>query len=227
MADPGVQFKGIEAAVKAFEFKHIDTWAFFQGEGAKKELFHKGEGSDELREFLTMLKKGGARGKYKLCVYQDLEPAEVKAVTPHDGCFYFSLHTDEDYYGSNDVLTRIHSLEEKVNGTDQDDDDDDDDNPLGIVGRILEHDAIAPFAPQLISKLIDGIFSPKTPAIMAHQQYEQAGAVNGIPRTVESAVDRLRQKDPKLADHLHKLADIAEKNPGQFQFLLSTLEKMG
>jgi hypothetical protein len=45
----------------------------------------------------------------------------------------------------------------------------------------------------------------------------------GQPEKVQQAINILCTQDPKLGDHLLKLADISLKNPGQFQHLLGML----
>jgi hypothetical protein len=68
------------------------------------------------------------------------------------------------------------------------------------------------------------------PLIQAHLAKPQAGraVVNGIGETdrLSDAICRLKKHDPRLEDHICKLAQIAETNQGTFAFLLNTLDNM-
>jgi len=81
-----------------------------------------------------------------------------------------------------------------------------------------------------IQEMLIGMISGMATKFMGGGNAPQA--IAGIPTTTEdseakllSAIERLYNVDPSLPDDLHLLADMAEKNKGQFEFLLSMLRK--
>jgi hypothetical protein len=54
----------------------------------------------------------------------------------------------------------------------------------------------------------------------------EPGEVDPRFKALESALNRLERCDPRLIEHLTKLADVAEANPIRFKSLLTILETM-
>lgn len=81
-----------------------------------------------------------------------------------------------------------------------------------------------------IQEMLIGMISGMASKFMTGGNAPQA--IAGIPASTEdseakllSAIERLYNVDPLLPDDLHLLADMAEKNKSQFEFLLSMLRK--
>jgi hypothetical protein len=81
-----------------------------------------------------------------------------------------------------------------------------------------------------IQEMLIGMISGMASKFMSGGSAPQAMA--GIPATAEesetkllTAIERLYAVDPNLPDDLHKLADMAEKETAQFNWLLSMLRK--
>lgn len=214
MGESNIQFKGMEAALEAFEMKNVDTWALYQG----RNLFHKGSGAAELETWLKLLKEN-TRGRYQLCVYEGKEPDQVNSKTAHDGSFSFTLHEDAEVYGSNDVATRMMEMDRRLKEIEEGKDLEEE--PTGIIGQILNHPALETVLPMVVPRIMDLIFGKSNvEPVAAHAT--MAGVEDDEQKLAE-ALRILRQADPGLPDHLTKLAKIAQEKPDQFKMLLSML----
>jgi len=132
-----VQFIGIDAVVKAFEYKKTAAWSIFQG----RALLHKHEGKDieesaeTLQEFLQLISTGST-AIYTLKVYESVEKITEK--TGCDGSFNFRLVNEDtrqrtnEYFdnGRNKVLERLEAIEQKLN------EDDEPEEPPGVMGQL-------------------------------------------------------------------------------------------
>lgn len=121
-----------------------------------------------------------------------------------------------------EALEKINNRLEKLELQDSEDDDEIEESTTqsGIVGLIDE----ALKNEQMKSLLINGFMGlanrfiqPKTTAL--------AGIPEDQDIKILQAVETLKKYDNNLGDDLLKLADIAEKDNGQFNFLLSMLRK--
>jgi len=151
-----VQFIGIDAVVKAFEYKKTAAWSIFQG----RNLLHKHEGkdidesADTLQEFLQMISTG-TTAIYTLKVYESVEKITEK--TGCDGSFNFRLVNEDtrqrtnEYFdnGRSKLLERLEAIEQKLN-----DDEEPEEPPsaLGQLGNILLADPSK--LPALVSSLL-------------------------------------------------------------------------
>jgi len=226
-----VQFYGAENVVKAFEYKGIPTWAIFQG----KALIHKcvGKSMEEacavLEEFLGMIGTHST-AVYTLKVYEDA--GRIKENTPCDGSFNFRLVDEKEreerntaYRGAQrEILARLEAIEARLQGGD-DDDDDEGDKLSGVLTELLRE-------PSKIGQLIDAgksllglISSPKVIPM------QKVGSVNPEPPAqhddkLQAAIETLQRNDPRIAEHLAKLAALSENDKATFQYLLTMLDKM-
>jgi len=263
-----VQFIGIDAVVKAFEYKKTAAWSIFQG----RNLLHKHEGkdidesADTLQEFLQMISTG-TTAIYTLKVYENVEKITEK--TGCDGSFNFRLVGEDtrqrtnEYFenGRSKLLERLEAIEEKLN-----DDEEPEEPPsaLGALGNILLADPSK--LPQLVSSLLSTLSLilpgqkqqapppqmqpvympapqqvPQTVYPIANDYNLPAGAIGnieGTPKTTftvngagESdpllqAIETLRRNDPKIVEHLGKLANMSESDKGTFEYLLKILDSM-
>lgn len=237
MAYETVQFKGMEDTLAAFDARSVEVWGVWQG----KRLITKGEGQDELQTFLKMLCKTG--GVYTLKVFEDIDDLKkMKENTPADGSFNFRLFPEEGDESENQLtqwsasnnknklFQRLDAIEQKLTG-------------IGAVPeepKSLEEtitDIITdPEKLQLYANILGSVFN-KTPAAAPAQLYSGMAAVgNTTPmaqvtkeqqyQRISAALDILEQHDPKLMEHLEKLAMMAQDNPGMLKTILATLDSM-
>lgn len=225
-----VQFYGSNAVVKAFEYKKISNWAIFQG----RALLHKcveesiDESSASLLEFLEMISDGGTVATYTLKVYEGKNPT-IKENTPCDGSFNFKLVSEEVRqeraltFSRNDkvILERLEAIEKRFDEP-AEEGEEDEPEPASIQGVLMGYLK----EPAKITELIGTIGT-----VMALFKPKQVGALAGAPQIPDMENDKLsqalailQQHDPKIADHLMKLAGIAVNNPAAFKILLQTLE---
>jgi hypothetical protein len=262
-----VQCIGIDAVVKAFEYKKTPAWSIFQG----RALLHKHEGkdldesADTLQEFLQMI-SSGSTAIYTLKVYENVEKITEK--TGCDGSINFRLVNEDtrqrtnEYFdnGRNKLLERLEAIEEKLN---EDAEPEEPQSALGQLGNILLADPSK--LPQLVSSLLStlslilpGVKQQPPPQMQpvympAPQQVPQtvypiandynlpAGAIGNIEGTQKTtfavngagesdpllqAIETLKRNDPKIAEHLGKLANMSETNKETFNYLLNILDSM-
>lgn len=208
------------------------------------------QGAEQLECFLEMMKKHGSQAVYELQVYR-LGPTsvEINSKTPYSRSIPFSLFENETPGVSNgesrmlsmltEMQTEIRVLKEQVAArevTEDDEETQEDGTLMGKIGSmamgILERpdvqQAIAIGALNFVKKFVPGMNR------MADQQEEgrrvagvQTGYVNLLDQDqinkVHAAITRLSAKDAKLGDHLEKLADIAETQPGKYSMALNFL----
>lgn len=206
---------------------------------------YKGTGSEELEGWLDLMLKGGqSKAGYTLVYYEGItDKSAVNNKTAFDGSFNFKLTNDptESYkqlpYG-NELTSKVTALEAKLDRLLDDDGSDvetESENRLGVIGEIIGHPAIAPFVPVLIEKIVSSVFGngqQPQPVTMS----QPLRKVSGIGETVaavktdlsllDRSIDRLKIADPKLDIHLKKLADLAERDPNSFKYIVGVLEGM-
>lgn len=229
-----VQFRGVDTVLEAYQRREVAAWSIWQG----KQYMFKYEGSDiseganQLHEVLKML-SNATNAIYTLKVYEDLKKgAKIKSNTPDDGSFNFRLNMDTQEItmaqytrtnNSNELLSRLTAIEAKLQADDEEEEEEP--NRLGMIGHILEHPVLGQLAAGFLGKILAP--AQQVPALAA-------GRIAGLPEAtaqptapdLSNAVAVLLQHDPKLAEHLGKLAALATNNPQSFQFLLQTLDNM-
>lgn len=234
-----VQFRGGDNVIKAYQQRQADTWAIFQ----KNCLITKGSDEEELKAFLSMLAEGGSRAVYTLKIYDDLGTADIKDKTPADGSFSFILTNDTDgdldnslsQYSAtnkrNKLFERLEAIEARLNGADQDDEDN---SLMGKIGQVLsDPDELMKYVraakeifgtgtPQPTYTAAIGNAAPKNEAMNYTQQPQQPTEKD--MQRLSDALDTLGKADPKIIDHLEKLAKLATDKPGKFKSLLTMLE---
>jgi len=223
-----VQFFGRESVVDAYTNRGIQTWGIFE----KKNFITAGEGAHSLTEFLKKLEPGGSMATYTLKVYKNCEDLdEITDKTECNGSFNFKLMHSLGGVGVSDS-SRLAALEAKINGLD----DDDDDEPEGlgeiVMGWLKEPQKLVPVIGAL-KELFHGNPGPAVAQMATIGNVEQ-GAPPYKAKTPEmdplervaAALDRLEKQDKDIITHLEKLADIAEKKPETFKFLISNLDAL-
>jgi hypothetical protein len=220
-----VQIWGKDPVLKAYESRAVAAWSIFQGKQFlfKAETEDLGIGKKMLSDVLDMISPmSGAI--YTLKVYEDLTDDGIKSTTADDGSFNFKLIPDGQAIGGSagggnaqliqDIVTlRIQNAELMA---ELDSGEDDEPDEWDRIGAIMEK----PIVVAAINKLFGIDIRPGSPS-----------TIGAIPETesetlLDKAIETLRSKDPDLARHLWKLAEIAINKPSSFKFLLNTLDSM-
>lgn len=240
MATP-VQLRGKEQVIDAYNNANVDVWAVY----SYKSLLTKGVGAESLGAFLDLICKNATEGIYTLKIYEDLTDAkQVKEKTEASGSLAFKFTPDDfeavgsPLYAGRMENSRVwNELQEiKKQLAEKEEPQTLEEAAIGLLQNPGE-------TAQLVvafKELISAIFSkPAGPAGSSNfQNAHRPASVAGLPNTstmpreltqtekdkIAAAVDVLIDKDPKIADHLDKLASIATNSPSMFQMLLTTLE---
>lgn len=228
----GVQFRGKENVLKAFESRGVDVWGIW----LKKTLNWKGVGAGDLSRYLEMLEQNGAGDIYTLKVFEDLDDATgVKENTPADGSFNFTLYPGNGGFADssitryeatnnkNKLFERLELIEEKLAGLPGEDE------PVSIEKTIVDILQDPQRLQQYVNvgRSIMGLPTTQNnyPAAMgnvstANNEETQEQRV----RRLSDALNILEQHDPEIVEHLEKLAMMAQDNPNKFKGLLSMLQ---
>ena len=119
---------------------------------------------------------------------------------------------------NNEIVSRLAAIEEKLSAEPEEDDDEPADGG-GIVGALMQNPAVMSMFQQMImqvaAKVIPG--GPGGPVALA-------GVDEGSDK-LETALRILKAADPELEDDLLRLAQLAQQDPAQFNFLIKMLRK--
>lgn len=192
-------------------------------EVAKQKLHDNivaGEQNNVTEELQLRLHHAPAKGyinnksEYHSSLY--FSPAETEAMQPATMYYQNSNNKNEILEKLNGIESRIAAIE-----TDEDIEDDEDDKPTGINGIIdtlLQNEQIQMAMVGAVTSFLGKFMPQNKPMGIAGIPEEQDEKIIG-------AIAILKQHDAQLGDDLLKLADMAENNNGQFNFLLSMLRK--
>jgi FtsZ-binding cell division protein ZapB len=248
-AGRNIQVYGIDAVLQCYENNKIAAWAIVCDKNVNAKYTddsHK-EGYEMLQQYLDMLKKYDSAATYSLRLYEDVDKV-IRSNTPYDIAFNFSLRDkDEPAAASNlpalqgmntttltQLLREISDLktENAVLKMEQDQAED----YIEELEKQLKQPPVAPektmgaallekFTPLLVSlgeNFAGSMFKGKETALSGvpvSEQDEQA--------LIDESVKRLKSTCTKytVGQVLHKIADISENDPGQFDFYLKMLMK--
>ena len=229
-----VQFYGEDSVMKAVENRDCPRWGMFYG---RQFLFkYSGDSMEEsmqlLQEIFDTLDKSGTVATYTLKFYEDA--GKITEKTPCDGSFNFKLVAAEQYQerqiayagNSNKVLAAAEKLNERMDkweaAADEEEEPAEPQSLNGVLIGLLKE-------PQKIEQLMNlgrafGLFGGlKHMGAIGNAQPAQATGT-GEDVKISEAIEILKQHDPKIADHLLKLAGIAQNNNAAFKYLLSMLD---
>lgn len=232
------QIKGKENILQAFDNAKVEVWAIFVG----RNLITKGCGADMLESFLDLVTQNGSNGVYTLKLYEDIDDAKkVKEKTEASGSLNFILNADDFVDGSgfktiSGIDRRLYDEVQELKRELKEQREQSNQEP-----QTLEQAAIGLLGdPQGLAAIILSIKelfkannnNPPAPAYSipatvgnVHNQNNMATELTEQEKeSLSNSIDILIDCDPKIAEHLAKLASIAQTKPSQFKLLLTMLE---
>jgi hypothetical protein len=251
MRSNSVAFRGVGQVVEAYKANDIAPWAIVTGAGKVQDVMFAYEDQDVeagavmLEECLKRMKSGSSTAAYSLRTYKLKAGTEIESNTVWCRSFPFKLYNDEeeDYspfeagrrHYQRQADEQLQALREEIEMLKkQIEEDEEDEKPEGMAG-VIQGIFADPMMKQFVMQGIAGLVSKIVPM----RPTGQPAAVAGIPAQagvlqsvlepgqegkIQHAINVLCTQDPKLGDHLMKLADIAVKNPGQFNWLIGMLQ---
>lgn len=241
---PSVQFYGKNAIINAAEQRNCPAWGIF----INRNLFMKYEGED-LTESLNMLDthldalaESGTQGVYTIKFFENdgNKKLKINEKTVCDGgSFNFKLIEPEErqsnivgYAKNNELLTtllaKIQSLEDRLNEKEEEEEEEEP-ATLGSVIREISQNPEQVFNLINYGRALLGMplqqYNNAIGNVMPQQQQQQQQTISNEEklRRLTTALNTLEQHDPKLLEHLEKLAAMAENETGRFKFLISML----
>jgi len=226
-----VQFRGIKKVVDAYNNRDVKAWSVWSG---RQLLFscaaaNTNEAAAELETLLESLDTVG-NGIYTLKIHDDLKKTDkITEKTAVHGSFNFRLKEyDEEQEGRRgfiyDQIKALQAENETLKAEIAGMDDDEDDEPKDFLGKITQTIAADPTQlPAIIAsfKQVFDMFTGQTRP--TGQPVAALAGINDDARLLH-AIEALKKADPKLSEHLEKLAGIAVNDPGTFKMLLNMLE---
>jgi len=242
-----IQFFGIDRVIEIYNNRDIKAWSISQG----KDFMFRGIGEDLLRETLEALKNGFTNPIYTLKVYDGItEDNQIKSNVAHDGCFNFKVDLPIEMQGmqgmgsygntgypllkeNQDLRKRLEALEQKQTAEAVD-------PPEETLGSVLidllkNPDSLVtlynvglsmmgkppmPHPPRAIGG-VPGQQAQEVPVMIIHEDTDP-----GTLDKIAAAINKLGEKDPKIVEHLEKLARLSETNTAMFNILINQLEGM-
>lgn len=227
----GVQLIGIDAVLSRFDYFETDSWALYQG----KQFIVSGTGSAALSDWLTSFKTAGGTATYTLRVY-DTDQAAT-AATGNNGyvaCLNFKLNDNYDGQGisghSRKLVERIEALEKEKEESEPEGED-----LNSVIMGWLENPEKLGMVVGAVRQMF-GMGGSIPPAAMSAAPLQTISGMGNEAATIETdeqklnrlagALNRLEKSDPKLLDHLEKLAKLGETDPLLFKAVISKLDAL-
>ena len=119
---------------------------------------------------------------------------------------------------NNEIVSRLAAIEERLS-EEQVNDEQETNDPGNVVGALMQNPAIMQVIQGLIMRAVDKIIPAGSGAPVALAGVDDNGDKLG------TALQILKAADPELEDDLLRLAQLAQQDPAQFNFLLKMLRK--
>lgn len=227
-----IQFRGSDQVEEAFKNSGAASFSIWQD----KQFLFKGCGDAELSAFLELLEQSATNAIYTVKIYEDItNKKEIKSNTPDDGSFNFRLDGDgmeitkEQYTrvgNYNELASRINGIDEKFNLILDKFEEEKESKPgggLGLIGDILSSPTLQPIISNILTSLIggNGQNAPRP-------QIAQASHLGNVPApgSIEQSIAILKAADPKLQEHLQKLASIATNDKATFAMITAAIDNV-
>jgi len=243
-----VQFRGIPMVMKAYQYNDMPPFALLIG----KQVLHTYDGSDitegsnELKEFLDMLKQGGSEAYYTLQVYTYKPNMEITSATEFRRSFNFTIFDDVNElspYGNARNSFRMQITEELaelraaivgIAEAKKEEKEDPEGKEMGGIGKVLNgiwddprmKDAIISRVVGLVQKVLP--MGNNNPAPAGIAGLENQGEMQSIltadqQAKAQAALNVLCAKDPNLGDNLTKVANLILADPSKYKWAIGML----
>lgn len=241
-----IQLRGKDQVIEAYENNDVPVWSIFQ----YKALITKGEGTEMLSKFLDLLATNAAGAIYTLKTYEDIDdPKKVKEKTEATGSLNFRLEAkDYEENGGGGIYetkkeryvmwNEIRELQKRIDEMNANPPEEKQTLEQAAIGLLSSPGELASLILAFKELFSGSKTSTPYPQLPQTEQPYRASAIAGVniddmptkelteieQKKLEDALSVLIEKDKNLPNHLSKLAEIAEKNPGKFKILLLMLE---
>jgi hypothetical protein len=168
-----------------------------------------------------------------LRLYEDIEAKDLKSNEAPDFGFNFKLNAPGmtitgynqaslDYRA--ELVSKISGLEKKIEKLTEERPEE---NKLGMIGNILDHPVLGNIIEAIGMAFVNKAMNNNGATPQPAPRVAMAG-VGSIATDADliAALEKLKQYDPKLTEHLQKLAAVAQHDPGTFNFLISSIDRM-
>ena len=230
-----VQFYGADNVIQAAENFRCPAWAIF----INGRMFTKFEGTDmtqsieALAQYLDMLEASNSAGIYTIKFFEveDGKPIKLneKSVC-NGGSFNFKLISDEQRtergmaIGSS--MHEIRELRKEIEELKKLREEEEAAEPETLGSVLLDLVKRPDQLVQLFSlvKMATGQPISTLPSISAPAMPVSTDAEEERIQRIGNALNELENADPRLPEHLEKLAALAKTNPGQFSQIISLFD---
>jgi len=247
-----VQFYGKDKAIEAYENAKIPAVAIFS---QKQIIFRYGgsdldEGSQLLEDFLTAIEHSNATYTLKVFEHKGEGDFRIKEKTECDLSFNFKILPLDEYEARKDqrgngysglgaVMHKLDTMQNEIAEIKQGNlgsiEDDPGRNDPGEDWQAIMFDYLR--NPQKIGTLLNSLKSlasgqmipEATPASMIGNHERISGdnvMTDDKLERLSVALDTLEKNDPKIVDHLVKLAELSTTNKPLFRMLIKNLDEL-
>lgn len=234
------QFLGKQETLYAFESRGVEDWAIFCG----SRFIMKGQGISELEKFLDMIARSGTMAIYTLKVYEGLpDGAKINSKTPDDGSFNFKLFSLDGSPGQlsgiiqrhyadpamEKLLAELNDVKQRLAGMEAEEIEDDSPDLMGeitqaLIGMLHEPRKLNEFISAFTGRVSPGSYFAPPSRVGSLPETTQPLTSNESLERIGSAIEVIAKVDPKIVDHLEKLAEVAQQNPHKFKNLVAMIE---
>lgn len=225
--------RGTDKALQYYSEEGTPIFALYEGTG-KDPVCHNLKGKfDDIDDSIEYIKKyfsyitPDPKTTYVIKYWEEKPHFDQKGklTTTPDGSIKFITNTDEEVteyiagyqqrVGSynNEILSRLAAIESKMN---EPEDEEEEIQKPDFISGIVSNPEIQNMIVGYIGMIVDRLIPAK-----------KTVAINGVndENRLAVALEILQKHDPQLESDLFLLANMAENDPGQFQFLLKMLRK--
>jgi hypothetical protein len=239
MGMSGVQLRGIEAIMRAYDNIKIVAWSVMYGKNINMKYIGTSfvEAREALRIFLEQLRDSQTTAVYTLNIYEDIpKDKKIRVSTESDYAFNFLVDDTEAprFQRYRDVDRQLQELMDKNTKLEakllaMEEEEDDEPEGIGaIISGLAKDPAIMEWiktkALGLADKLFTGTQNNNTKVIPMNHAAKIGGVTQDDPILINEdqqtkasqAIEILARLDPNLGDNLLKIAKIAENDPGKY-----------
>lgn len=215
----GVQIIGKDAVLSRFNKFDTDTWALYQG----KQFIVGGIGEDQLSDWLNDLSTAGSTATYVLRMYDaELPPTAATGNADYVASINFKLVDSYEGQGihghSVKLMQRLDAIEKKLDAEEQGEEEPGGINDV-IMGWLTEPEKLGMVVGafrQLVG--MGGALPPAPMQAIAGFNVAKDNAPPGVDKEQQlqilaKALDILEKADPKIVEHLDKLATLSQTDP--------------